>query len=800
MVVVSRSASRSSSSVPALPTEPEAPPAATSTEGTRARWGAILEHVGALLVAMWTAAAFLRPDRLVVSFDTLAYSGPNMAFNAEELRSGRIPQWNDSIFGGVPQLGNIHAGALYPLRAAFAWVDPIRAVNLVAALHLLLLASGIVVLVRHRLGLRAPASVVAAAVVLGSGMMSARSLQLEQLIGLAWIPWLLAAVDWAVRGGGRERLAVPAVALVTAMLVTGGHGQSTFAGVAFAVVWGVARSCDVAVDRRAIRRLVPAGVGAALGLLLASPQLLATLALTERASSVSRRTLEDVANPAYVLPVKRVVATLFGDGSVADQALVTGNFEAMTSIGVAACALALLAVVVAAVARPERWTQLALAAVSLGALLLAVGPRLPLYRIAFELVPGLDSARVPGRWRDLTVLGVAFLAAFAIDHLARRRVDVRAAVAFTGVGVLGAVLVGVLPFDLPATRIVVAWAGTAACVAAVALAAGAAGHRLRPAVLPGLAALLLGAEVVYLGPPGAWERSQPVAVDEVENPVTEFLARQPERSFAFTTERLDDPAYVLAGLRPNANTFLGIRSIDGYDGGVQVTDEWVAATAALENPVSPDLLIRHQIRLPLEPALFARFGVRWVLYDTSMLPLDQLAPAWGDPVVEGDGLALLDNPEYHGEALLFGATVRADEGDLDELLAEQRAAAVVARGGPELSCSGCQPTSTEIDRPRPGALDAVVEAEVDSLLVIAEQWDPGWSASVDGRPAEVVLADGMFLGVEIGPGRHDVELRYTAPGLRLGVVLTLLGLIGCAGAMSGRVTGRLRRTYERLKM
>lgn len=788
--------------MPALPTEDDVPTEATPPERPAAPWAAVVEHVGALVVAMWTAAAFLRPDRLVVSFDTLAYSGPNMAFNAEELRAGRIPQWNDSIFGGVPQLGNIHAGALYPLRAAFAWADPIRAVNLVAALHVLLLATGIVVLVRHRLGLRAPAGFVAAAVVLGSGMLSARSLQLEQLIGLSLVPWLLAAVDWSVRGD-RARWAVPAVAGVTAMSITGGHGQSTFAGIAFAVVWGVARSFDVSIDRQAVQRLVPAAVGAGLGVLLAAPQLLATLALTERAGLVSRRTLDDVANPGYVLPLKRAVASLFGDGSVANQALVTGNFEAMTSVGVAACTLALLAVVVAVLRRPERWTQLATAAVALGALLLAVGPRLPVYRLAFELVPGLDSARVPGRWRDLTVLGVALLAAFAIDHLARRRVDPRASLVLVGSGILGAALIGALPFDLPASRTVLWWCVTAAGIAGVAVLAGRLGDRARPGALPVAAALLLAAEVLYLGPPGAWAQGQPATVDDVVNPVTEFLAQQPERSFAFTTEQLGDPAYVLSGLRPNANTFLGIRSIDGYDGGVQVTDEWVAATAALEDPVTPDLLIRHQVRFPFEPELFARFGVRWLLYDTSMLPLEQVAPGWSDPVIESGGLVVLDNPSYHGDALLFGATVPAEGDEVGDVLADRRAteaAAVVEPGGPRLTCSSCEPVGMEVERPRPGALDVGVDADADSLLVVAEQWDPGWAATVDGRAADVVLADGMFLGVEVGPGRHEVELRYTAPGLRLGLVLALLGLVGCAAAASGRVTGRLRRSYERLKM
>jgi hypothetical protein len=60
-----------------------------------------------------------------------------------------------------------------------------------------------------------------------------------------------------------------------------------------------------------------------------------------------------------------------------------------------------------------------------------------------------------------------------------------------------------------------------------------------------------------------------------------FLDGQPGRSVALTFDELGDPLYLVAGLRPNTNALFDIPSLDGYDGGVQVTDRWANALSSL---------------------------------------------------------------------------------------------------------------------------------------------------------------------------------------------------------------------------
>jgi hypothetical protein len=71
-----------------------------------------------------------------------------------------------------------------------------------------------------------------------------------------------------------------------------------------------------------------------------------------------------------------------------------------------------------------------------------------------------------------------------------------------------------------------------------------------------------------------------------------------------------------------------------------------------------------------------------------------------------------------------------------------------------------------------------VEAEADgpAVLVIAEAWWPGWVATLDGAPCEILPADVLLRAVRFPAGRHRLELRYAPPEVRHGLWLSALGL------------------------
>ncbi len=90
-----------------------------------------------------------------------------------------------------------------------------------------------------------------------------------------------------------------------------------------------------------------------------------------------------------------------------------------------------------------------------------------------------------------------------------------------------------------------------------------------------------------------------------------------------------------------------------------------------------------------------------------------------------------------------------------------------------------------------------VNASHPALLVLGELYDPGWQARVDGAPAPVVRADHIFRGVRVEKGSHEVEFRYVAPGLRLGLGLSVAAAAAILGiAAVSLLRARARRGGE----
>jgi hypothetical protein len=88
--------------------------------------------------------------------------------------------------------------------------------------------------------------------------------------------------------------------------------------------------------------------------------------------------------------------------------------------------------------------------------------------------------------------------------------------------------------------------------------------------------------------------------------------------------------------------------------------------------------------------------------------------------------------------------------------------------------------SAALARLTPEHISAEVNARATSVLALGEHFDPGWTASIDGRPASAVPVDGAIEGVVVPPGRHSVDLRFRPTGVLAGIAVALAALAAIA--------------------
>lgn len=363
--------------------------------------------LAALLLLFFHRIAFT--NLILARGDTFLYFYPYWDAAAAALREGRVPLWNPALFMGAPLLANSQVGFFYPLNWApwLALATP-YAVKASILLHLFLAAAGAFLAARRVLALsRAGALVTAVTFALG-GYLTAQVEHVNQLQGLAWLPWFLLVLGRPDDGLWPTRLRrALLVGLLFALQLLAGHTQTAFiTGIAL-FLWLSGQLLEERLRRRAesglhVGRFVPLVLGAAVAFAVAAVQLLPTLELTTLSSRQGGLPANEVLSfSLHPLLLTRALLPAYG------QAL----FSEYTAV------LPLTALALATVGawqwRRRAGVLPALLWVALG-LVLALGVFTPVYWLLARL-PGFDLFRVPARWLVLYALGVALLAGVGWD-------------------------------------------------------------------------------------------------------------------------------------------------------------------------------------------------------------------------------------------------------------------------------------------------------------------------------------------------------------------------------------------------
>lgn len=75
-------------------------------------------------------------------------------------------------------------------------------------------------------------------------------------------------------------------------------------------------------------------------------------------------------------------------------------------------------------------------------------------------------------------------------------------------------------------------------------------------------------------------------------------------------------------------------------------------------------------------------------------------------------------------------------------------------------------------------LEGTIKASDNQVMMTSVPFEPGWTVWVDGQKVEHLELFKAMIGVPLSPGEHTVKMKFTPVGLRLGLILLILGLFG----------------------
>lgn len=75
---------------------------------------------------------------------------------------------------------------------------------------------------------------------------------------------------------------------------------------------------------------------------------------------------------------------------------------------------------------------------------------------------------------------------------------------------------------------------------------------------------------------------------------------------------------------------------------------------------------------------------------------------------------------------------------------------------------------------------ANLQLDSTNLVFFSVPYDPGFTAYIDGEETPIIKSNIGFMAVEAGPGNHIIQFKFIPKGLKLGLILSAIGLLTLA--------------------
>ena len=84
---------------------------------------------------------------------------------------------------------------------------------------------------------------------------------------------------------------------------------------------------------------------------------------------------------------------------------------------------------------------------------------------------------------------------------------------------------------------------------------------------------------------------------------------------------------------------------------------------------------------------------------------------------------------------------------------------------------------------QPERIETQIELETSGWLVLTDTYFPGWQATIDGQPTEILQANINFRAIEVPAGKHQVVFSYEPRSLQQGQLITVGAMLLVGGGL-----------------
>lgn len=690
---------------------------------------------------------FLSGERVFGLRDHALYFYPLRHLMVEQVRVGHLPLWNPYIYCGMPLLASLQVGFFYPLTLIHYILPFNLAFNWFTILHYFLAGLFTYLLMRHYKASE-EASLLSGIVFAFSGYLLSVSTMNTTLTSVVWLPLVILFWDRLLSGAGRDWLWL---VLIMVLMLLGGEPTIFYSTILLMIIY--------AFFIGKIGKLWYLAPVMLLTLGLLAIQLFPLLEFTINSVRTWRTEFDFISHSS--LPPREALNVIFPNiwGSFLDGTYSKAILGSDIQTWILSPYLGLLALFLAGlvvIAERSRRTYFFLAA-GLFFLLMSFGRYTPFYNLLFWGLPGISTIRYPVKFMFFPTFAAAILSGFGLDKLSRilsqktllALGSIMGGILAMGLGLgifkrslhtLISVKMG-LSEELKYTLAALLKADLRNCLiifllllSALALLTLYYRKQIRVEMLTrGLVALVALDLLIFnfsLNPPVIKELQSFVPL----NAEIMLKDRSPFRYY------VDPRIYEKSG---------------GY------YRDQTEVLVGLKTKLMPNFMVPHHLsdilgRESIEPLRQMRF---YYEFRDKFLPdrLDLLSKANVKYIlvyekINDPQLKLLSDAQFFlYQNLLYCPRAYIRNGD-------------------------CRITKYE-----PSRVEITINSKSGGPLVLADSFDPGWKAEIDGRSARIELEEPFFRRVLVPAGTHSVVFSYFPDSLKWGALVSLFSLLVMIG-------------------